>query len=224
MAEMDEILQTFLSFDRDGSGFIDREEFSELVVAAGASLDPGRIDEAFNAVDIDGNGVIDFNEFIRWWYERMERRDAARVQQQAQKMSTPVARIEPVKRAVEAPGAKLEAKLEAELAELRKMVTVSTQCEAAAIAETSAVRAELRKARETVESQRGAIAELEKELGTLRAKSTSDSGQNVAALKEALTRVARENRELRKEFEKVTDRLAKLRDNAVEALFRCGTD
>ena len=220
MAEMDEILQTFLSFDRDGSGFIDREEFSELVVAAGASLDPGRIDEAFNAVDLDGNGVIDFNEFIRWWYERMERRDAARAQQQAQMTSTPVARIEPVKRAVEAPGAQLGA----ELAELRQMITVSTQCEAAAIAETSAVRAELRKARETIESQRVAIAELDKELKTLRAKPASDSGQNVAALKETLTRVARENRELRKEFEKVTDRLAKLRDNAVEALFRCGTD
>jgi chromosome segregation ATPase len=125
-----------------------------------------------------------------------------------------------VKKAVDA----LSVQLEADLTETRRKLTVATQCEAAAIAETSAVRAELRKALETAQSQRKTMAELEKELETHRAKASNNSEQNAATLKESRDRVIRENRELRKEFEKVTDRLAKLRDNAIEALFRCGAD
>jgi len=222
MAEMDEILQTFLSFDRDGNGFIDREEFAELVKVAGASMNPDRVDEAFQAVDIDGNGVIDFNEFIRWWYERMERKKASEeTAPRARTNSMPVARISPVKQ--EVPAAPEEPN-PAVLA-LQEKLNIATQCESAAKAETSAVRAELRAARETIERQGAAMKTLEGELKAARAQSGGGGDEgNLAALKASRDRLARENRDLRREFEKFTERLAKLRDNAIDALFQCGED
>ena len=223
MAEMDEILQTFLSFDRDGNGFIDRDEFAELVKVAGAAMEPERLEEAFGAVDIDGNGVIDFNEFIRWWYERMERKkssDEATTRERTNSM--PVARISPIKQ--EMPAAPEQPELpDAAVVALQEKLNIATQCETAAMAETAAVRAELRAARETIERQGAAMKTLEVELKTARAQSGGGEA-NLAALKASRDRLARENRDLRREFEKFTERLAKLRDNAIDALFQCGED
>jgi len=221
MADMDEILQTFLSFDRDGNGFIDRDEFAELVKVAGASMEPERLEEAFRAVDIDGNGVIDFNEFIRWWYERMERnKSATEAPSEAQTSSATLARIAPIKQETQRPSEGPTP----EVAALQEKLKIATQCETAAKAEIAAIRAELRAARETIEGQRATVAKLEGELKTAQNQNSGGSGGDVAALKASRDRVARENRELRQEFEKFTERLTKLRDNSIEALFRCGED
>lgn len=221
MAEMDEILQTFLSFDRDGNGFIDRDEFAELVRVGGASMDDPHLDEAFRAVDIDGNGVIDFNEFIRWWYERMEGNKAGTEgTAEAPKDAIPVAKISPAKREATATSGASQT----EVAVLREKLNIATQCERASKAEIAAVRGELRAARETIERQAAELKTLTTEGGSRNAPNPDDESSDVAALRASRDRLARENRELRQAFEQLTERLSKLRDHTVDALFRCGTD
>ncbi len=72
VADQNEIIQVFKTFDVDGNNFIDRSEFQQLCSALGVRFAGDQFEEAFNSVDIDGNGVIDFNEFMRWWYANQD--------------------------------------------------------------------------------------------------------------------------------------------------------
>ncbi len=72
VADQDEIVRIFKTFDADGDNYISLGEFANLCEALGGDLDEGRLAKAFNDVDLDGNGMIDFNEFMRWWYAREE--------------------------------------------------------------------------------------------------------------------------------------------------------
>jgi Ca2+-binding EF-hand superfamily protein len=59
--------QKFNSFDSNGSGAIDADEFQRLVRSLGVALSDEYLHTAFLAIDVNGNGRIDFGEFRTWW-------------------------------------------------------------------------------------------------------------------------------------------------------------
>jgi Ca2+-binding EF-hand superfamily protein len=61
------IHEIFQSYDADGSGQLEKNEFHECylgLVNGGFQLKD--FDEAFDQLDTERNGIIDYNEFIRW--------------------------------------------------------------------------------------------------------------------------------------------------------------
>ena len=68
--EIKELQGHFANIDSDGSGSIDFEEFSRLLLSLGLS----RVDDiarlAFEAMDKNGDSKIDFQEFCTWWNKR----------------------------------------------------------------------------------------------------------------------------------------------------------
>lgn len=73
--ELDVVKKKFDSYDVDQSGFIDREEFRDMLLAfLGAKNKDDISKERFNGywreVDTDGSGEVDFLEFLAW-YEKI---------------------------------------------------------------------------------------------------------------------------------------------------------
>jgi EF-hand domain pair len=71
-AAMDEALCMFSAYDKDGSGGIDRAEFTffytELREWLGMSSPrPHEIAAALSAMDHSRDGVVDWSEFSQWW-------------------------------------------------------------------------------------------------------------------------------------------------------------
>lgn len=68
-AERQRLRGVFDAFDRDGSGFIERDEFDLLCYQAGApaeALTPTALQAAFDAIDVSADGRVSFDEFFRW--------------------------------------------------------------------------------------------------------------------------------------------------------------
>lgn len=68
--DRDRLEEAFRQFDGDGSGYIDRSEFAELVHQLGVSLTADEVETAFSAIDVNGNGRIELGEFRSWWLNR----------------------------------------------------------------------------------------------------------------------------------------------------------
>jgi hypothetical protein len=66
----DETFEVFKSFDRDGSGSIDRGEFARLLEALGMDLDEDELEVAVDMVDSNRSGRISWTEFQSWWSDR----------------------------------------------------------------------------------------------------------------------------------------------------------
>lgn len=49
-----------LTWDKDGSGGIDRNEFAQMF----PNENPQQVSEAFNQLDLDNNNQLEFSEFI----------------------------------------------------------------------------------------------------------------------------------------------------------------
>ena len=62
-----ELRALFGRVDSDGSGFIDREELSELGKQLGKKLKKKQLDAAMKELDPDGDEMISFEEFAAWW-------------------------------------------------------------------------------------------------------------------------------------------------------------
>jgi len=62
-----ELRQKFESFDTNGSGGIDADEFKALVESLGVQLSEEHLHTAFLAIDVNCNRRIDFGEFSAWW-------------------------------------------------------------------------------------------------------------------------------------------------------------
>ena len=58
------IREAFNMFDEDGSGDIDKKEFSKLVQTLGLQLNKKKINELIEEIDKDGSGTIDYDEFF----------------------------------------------------------------------------------------------------------------------------------------------------------------
>jgi Ca2+-binding EF-hand superfamily protein len=79
--EIDVYKRHFDTFDADGSGSIDAEEFQEVLYRCGnvprhIGLPTSRINQLWMAADIDSSGEIDFEEFViffRKYFQKSER-------------------------------------------------------------------------------------------------------------------------------------------------------
>eukprot|EP01045_Picozoa_sp_COSAG04_P011731 COSAG04_NODE_765_length_10500_cov_7.566869_3_plen_315_part_00 len=63
--------EVFRMLDKDGSGYLDREEVEKASGVLGADLgfimSADELDRQFTAMDPDGDGVLSFDEFETWW-------------------------------------------------------------------------------------------------------------------------------------------------------------
>lgn len=60
----------FAFFDRDGNGYIDFDEFNELLSVIAENVTTKRAAEGFSMVDTDSDGRVSFDEFMTWWETR----------------------------------------------------------------------------------------------------------------------------------------------------------
>lgn len=65
-----EVREIFRAYDRDGSGSIDRSEFSRLLEALGMTPDEEELAVALDVVDANHSGKISWPEFYAWWTSR----------------------------------------------------------------------------------------------------------------------------------------------------------
>jgi Ca2+-binding EF-hand superfamily protein len=68
--EHDETFEIFKSFDRDGSGSIDRGELSRLLEALGQQPTEDELVIALSVIDANDSGRISWDEFKAWWSNR----------------------------------------------------------------------------------------------------------------------------------------------------------
>lgn len=61
------IVATFASFDRDGSGEIDKNELQLVAKELGVPMTDTELDEAMLQMDADGSGEVDLPEFTKWY-------------------------------------------------------------------------------------------------------------------------------------------------------------
>merc|ERR1711981_1203000 len=64
-ALMEEVKNAFLTFDADGSGFIDRQELVEALTTMGDPVDEETINGMIAEADLDGDGKINYAEFTK---------------------------------------------------------------------------------------------------------------------------------------------------------------
>ncbi|RVE70257.1 hypothetical protein OJAV_G00062180 [Oryzias javanicus] len=61
----EELSECFRIFDKNSDGFLDREEFGDILHMTGESLTEEDIDEMFGDADTNKDGKIDFDEFLK---------------------------------------------------------------------------------------------------------------------------------------------------------------
>ena len=63
------VADAFQSYDKDGSGVIEKDEFRALLAKGGKDwqkCDDATIEQALRIVDKDGSGTVSFTEFLAW--------------------------------------------------------------------------------------------------------------------------------------------------------------
>jgi len=70
--QLDNIKREFDKFDKDNSGYIDREEFDSVLrtmlkAKDSCDLSSERLTKFWKEIDADGNGQVDFTEFTHWY-------------------------------------------------------------------------------------------------------------------------------------------------------------
>jgi len=63
----DEIKFMFHSFDKDRDGFLNTDEFREMLMAMDQGLDHNDFVAAMSAVDIDNNQMVSYEDLEAWW-------------------------------------------------------------------------------------------------------------------------------------------------------------
>ena len=61
------IAKVFKTFDKDGSGFIDRNELGQVAAELGRPLDAAELEECIQDLDTNKDNQISLEEFKRWW-------------------------------------------------------------------------------------------------------------------------------------------------------------
>ena len=62
-----EVRRLFDIIDKDGSGYIDKNEVEELLKLLNRKSDKSTIDEGFAKLDTDKSGTLDFEKFYEWY-------------------------------------------------------------------------------------------------------------------------------------------------------------
>ena len=65
--EIAESRRVFESFDLNGDGFIDPNEFHHLLAKLEGDVSQGECLLDFVVADTEGDGYIGFKEFVAWW-------------------------------------------------------------------------------------------------------------------------------------------------------------
>jgi len=68
-SEEENLLRIFAEYDVNGDGFIDIDEFRNLVNMLGEDPPEEILSLEFAAVDDNDDGRVDFQEFRRWWLD-----------------------------------------------------------------------------------------------------------------------------------------------------------
>jgi Ca2+-binding EF-hand superfamily protein len=71
LMQLNKAFRLFISFDKDGSGTIDREEFGQMhasLTEQRLSNKPAEVE--WGNMDTDGSGTVSFNEFVDWLLQR----------------------------------------------------------------------------------------------------------------------------------------------------------
>ena len=64
---LDELRRHFRFFDDDNNGFIDFEEYLDMIDILGLDDMAARANDHFAVIDTNGDGLISFPEFVAWW-------------------------------------------------------------------------------------------------------------------------------------------------------------
>merc|ERR1711948_74961 len=62
---VEEIIEAFKVFDRDGNGFIRAAELRHVMTNLGEKLTDEEVDEMIREADVDGDGQINYEEFVK---------------------------------------------------------------------------------------------------------------------------------------------------------------
>ena len=62
----EELKSAFKVFDKDGNGFIDKDELMNVVTTLGEPLSPEEADEMIRDADTNRDGRIDYKEFVKF--------------------------------------------------------------------------------------------------------------------------------------------------------------
>ncbi|KAG8783823.1 hypothetical protein FRC15_004477 [Serendipita sp. 397] len=62
--QMATLKDDFNAYDKNGDGFITKEEFASVMKAAGMELSDAELNKIIDDLDVDGNRKIDFKEFL----------------------------------------------------------------------------------------------------------------------------------------------------------------
>uniref|UniRef100_A0A3Q3IUN0 Troponin C, skeletal muscle n=1 Tax=Monopterus albus TaxID=43700 RepID=A0A3Q3IUN0_MONAL len=61
----EELAECFRVFDKNGDGYIDREEFSLIIRSSGEHVTDDEIDELLKDGDKNSDGMLDYDEFLK---------------------------------------------------------------------------------------------------------------------------------------------------------------
>lgn len=64
---IEEVRRHFDFFDDDASGFIDFDEFQDMLRILGMTSSIKDSAENFSKIDTDSDGRVSFDEFFSWW-------------------------------------------------------------------------------------------------------------------------------------------------------------
>jgi calcium-binding protein CML len=65
--ELGELRKRFDSYDLNGDGFINPEEFHALLIDLDGDVSREECQLDFEVADTEGDGYIGFKEFVAWW-------------------------------------------------------------------------------------------------------------------------------------------------------------
>ena len=63
--QIEELKESFMTFDKNGDGSISKEELKDALRLFGQNVTDRQVEEMINSVDNDGNGTIEFPEFTQ---------------------------------------------------------------------------------------------------------------------------------------------------------------
>jgi len=70
----EELQALFLKYDKDGSGFLDKDELREVLCESiGTTITEGEVDLILSMFDSSGDGNISYEEFLWWWKNKDKR-------------------------------------------------------------------------------------------------------------------------------------------------------
>ena len=69
--ELEQIGNTFDTFDTDANGSLSLDELEHVMCCAGFSLSQDQMQQILTALDLDGNGMVEKDEFLLWYKSHM---------------------------------------------------------------------------------------------------------------------------------------------------------